>query len=122
MGHVPERPVHRARDQNIHGFMSERWRIEPEYAIKLDPSLGLLGVLLEPTTVIAKALEQVVFIGRRSFWDPRTLLVTGAGPIGLLAALAAKTFGLDVHVLDQMESGTKPDLVRALARPIIPGH
>jgi threonine dehydrogenase-like Zn-dependent dehydrogenase len=100
--------------KNIHGFMSERWRIEPEYAIKLDPSLGLLGVLLEPTTVIAKALEQVVFIGRRSFWDPRTLLVTGAGPIGLLAALAAKTFGLDVHVLDQMESGTKPDLVRAL--------
>ena len=100
--------------KSIHGFMSERWRIEPEYAIKLDPSLGLLGVLLEPTTVIAKALEQVVFIGRRSFWDPRTLLVTGAGPIGLLAALAAKTFGLDVHVLDRMKTGTKPNLVRAL--------
>jgi glucose 1-dehydrogenase len=100
--------------KQIHGFMSERWRIEPEYAIKLDPSLGLLGVLLEPTTVIAKALEQVAFIGRRSFWEPRTLLVTGAGPIGLLAALAAKTFGLDVHVLDRMKSGTKPDLVRAL--------
>ena len=100
--------------KQIHGFMSERWRIEPEYAIKVDPSLGLLGVLLEPTTVIAKALEQVVFIGRRSFWEPRTVLVTGAGPIGLLAALAAKMFGLDVHVLDRMESGTKPDLVRAL--------
>ena len=24
--------------KEIHGFMSERWRIEPEYAIKLDPS------------------------------------------------------------------------------------
>jgi threonine dehydrogenase-like Zn-dependent dehydrogenase len=80
----------------------------------VEPSLGLLGVLLEPTTVIAKALEQVVFIGRRAFWEPRTLLVTGAGPIGLLAALAAKMFGLDVHVLDRMESGSKPDLVRAL--------
>jgi glucose 1-dehydrogenase len=45
--------------KQIHGFMSERWRIEPEYAIKLDPSLGLLGVLLEPTTVSVKALEQV---------------------------------------------------------------
>ncbi len=45
--------------KEIHGFMSERWRIEPEYAIKVDPSLGILGVLLEPTTVIAKALEQV---------------------------------------------------------------
>jgi threonine dehydrogenase-like Zn-dependent dehydrogenase len=100
--------------KQIHGFMSERWRIEPEYAIKVDPSLGILGVLLEPTTVIAKALEQVAMIGRRSFWEPKTVLVTGAGPIGLLAALAARTAGLDVHVLDRMESGAKPDLVRAL--------
>jgi glucose 1-dehydrogenase len=100
--------------KQIHGFMSERWRIEPEYAIKVDPGLGLLGVLLEPTTVIAKALEQVVFIGRRSFWEPRTVLVTGAGPIGLLAALAATMHGLDVHVFDRSETGTKPDLVRAL--------
>jgi len=100
--------------KEIHGFMSERWRIEPEYAVKVDPSLGLLGVLLEPATVITKALEQVAIIGRRSFWEPRTLLVTGAGPIGLLAALAAKLHGLDVHVLDRMGSGTKPDLVRAL--------
>jgi threonine dehydrogenase-like Zn-dependent dehydrogenase len=100
--------------KEIHGFMSERWRIEPEYAIKVDSSLGLLGVLLEPTTVIAKALEQVSAIGRRSFWEPRTVLVTGAGPIGLLAALAAKMHGLDVHVLDRAETGSKPDLVRAL--------
>jgi threonine dehydrogenase-like Zn-dependent dehydrogenase len=100
--------------KEIHGFMSERWRIEPEYTIKVDPSLGILGVLLEPTTVITKALEQVAIIGRRSFWEPRTVLVTGAGPIGLLAALAAKSAGLDVHVLDRMESGPKPDLVRAL--------
>ncbi len=52
--------------KEIHGFMSERWRIEPEYAIKVDPSLGILGVLLEPMTVIAKALEQVV-AGRPAF-------------------------------------------------------
>lgn len=100
--------------KQIHGFMSERWRIEPEYAIKVDPSLGLLGVLLEPTIVIAKALEEVVFIGRRSFWEQRTLLVTGVDPIRLLAALAARMFGLDVHVLDRMESNAKLDLVRAL--------
>jgi len=100
--------------KEIHGFMSECWRIEPEYAIKVDPTLGILGVLLEPTTVITKALEQVAVIGRRSFWEPKTVLVTGAGPIGLLAALAAKMFGLDVHVLDRVETGTKPELVRAL--------
>jgi len=100
--------------KQIHGFMSERWRIEPEYAMKVDPSLGILGVLLEPTTVIAKALEQVVAVGQRSFWQPKTVLVTGAGPIGLLAAFGARLHGTEVHVLDRAETGLKPDLVRAL--------
>jgi len=100
--------------KEIHGFMSQRWRIEPEYAMKLDPSLGILGVLLEPTTVIAKALEQVAAVGQRAFWQPRTVLVTGAGPIGLLAAFGATLSGIEVHVLDRVEAGLKPELVRAL--------
>jgi threonine dehydrogenase-like Zn-dependent dehydrogenase len=100
--------------KEIDGFMSERWRIEPEYAMKVDPSLGLLGVLLEPTTVVTKAWEQVTAVGQRAFWEPRTVLVTGAGPIGLLAALVGKQHGLDVHVLDRVDSGPKPELVRAL--------
>ena len=100
--------------KQIHGYMSERWRIEPEYAIRVDPALGILGVLLEPATVVAKALEQVGRIGRRSFWEPRTALITGAGPIALLAALFTKLYGLDVHVLSRAEGGLKADLVRQL--------
>lgn len=100
--------------KQIDGFMSERWRIEAEYAMKIDPSLGLLGVLLEPTTVVAKAWEQVIKIGSRAFWEPRTVLVTGAGPIGLLAALIGTQRGLEIHVLDRADSGPKPELVRAL--------
>jgi threonine dehydrogenase-like Zn-dependent dehydrogenase len=102
--------------KQIDGFMSERWRVEPEYAIKVDSSLGILGVLLEPTTVITKAWEQVgaIGFGRQSYWEPRNVLITGAGPIGLLAALKGVQRGLEVHVLDRVESGPKPDLVRAL--------
>ena len=100
--------------KEIDGFMSERWRIEPEYAIKVNPSLGILGVLLEPTTVIIKALEQVLAVGQRAFWEPKTVLVTGAGPIGLLAAAVTSLGGYEVHVLDRVETGLKPDLVRAL--------
>ena len=100
--------------KQIDGYMSERWRIEPEYAIKVDSSLGLLGVLLEPTTVVAKAWEHTLAVGRRAFWEPQTALVTGAGPIGLLGAMIGVQLGLDVHVLDRAESGPKPDLVRAL--------
>jgi threonine dehydrogenase-like Zn-dependent dehydrogenase len=100
--------------KEIDGYMSERWRIEPEYAMKVDPSLGILGVLLEPTTVVAKAWEHILAVGRRAFWEPKTVLVTGAGPIGLLGALLGKQLGLDVHVLDRNETGPKPELVRAL--------
>ena len=45
------------------------------------------GVLLEPTTVVAKAWELVGAMRARAFWEPRAVLVTGAGPIGMLAAL-----------------------------------
>jgi glucose 1-dehydrogenase len=100
--------------KEIDGFMSGRWRIEPEYVMKVDHSLGLLGVLLEPTTVVTKAWEQIAAVGQRAFWEPRTVLVTGAGPIGLLAGLIGKQHGLEVHVLDRAESGPKPELVRAL--------
>ncbi|HUL03800.1 MAG TPA: glucose 1-dehydrogenase [Gemmatimonadales bacterium] len=100
--------------KQLDGFMSEQWRIEPEYVMRLDPSLGLLGVLIEPTTVVAKAWEQVARVGQRAFWEPRVALVTGAGPIGLLAALLGRQRGLEVHVLDRVASGPKPDLVRAL--------
>jgi glucose 1-dehydrogenase len=100
--------------KQIDGYMSEHWRIEPDYAIKVDPTLGILGVLLEPTTVVAKAWEEVDKIGQRAFWEPKTVLVTGAGPIGLLAALLGKQRGFEVHVLDRAESGAKPLLVRSL--------
>ena len=100
--------------KEIDGFMSERWRIEPGYFTRVDPSLGLLGVLLEPTTVVAKAWELVAAMRARAFWQPRTVLVTGAGPIGMLAALIGAQNGLDVHVLDRVTEGAKPQLVRDL--------
>jgi glucose 1-dehydrogenase len=100
--------------KQVHGFMSERWRIEPEYLVRVDAELGHLGVLLEPTTVVAKAWAQIVMIGQRTFWEPLTVLVVGAGPIGLLAALIGGQLGREVHVLDRVTTGPKPALVEQL--------
>jgi threonine dehydrogenase-like Zn-dependent dehydrogenase len=96
------------------GYLSERYRITADFVVKVDAQLGLLGVLLEPTSVVAKAWEEVERVGRRAHWAPHSVLVTGAGPIGLLAALLGVQRSLDVHVLDRMNEGVKPDLVRAL--------
>ncbi len=97
--------------KQIDGFMSERWRIEPGFYTKVEPSLGFLGVLLEPATVVAKAWELVGAMRSRAFWEPRRALITGAGPIGMLAALIGVQHGLDVDVLDRVTGGDKPKLV-----------
>ncbi|MET9962796.1 glucose 1-dehydrogenase [Streptomyces sp. NPDC006326] len=97
-----------------HGYASQSWSVECDYAVGVDPGLERVGVLLEPTSVVAKAWEQVVRVGGRSWFEPRRVLVTGAGPIGLLAALLGVQRGLEVHVLDRVTSGPKPGLVADL--------
>ncbi|MFD2795984.1 glucose 1-dehydrogenase [Promicromonospora vindobonensis] len=98
----------------IDGFASERWTVEADYAVSLDPSLADVGMLLEPTTVVAKAWEQIELVGQRAWFEPKVALVTGAGPIGLLAALLGVQRGLEVHVLDRVTDGPKPELVAQL--------
>jgi threonine dehydrogenase-like Zn-dependent dehydrogenase len=98
--------------KGLHGFARDRWRLEPDAVVRLDPGLSRVGVLLEPATIVAKAWEQIDRIGRRAFFDPKVAVVTGAGPVGLLAALLGVQRGLEVHVFDQVSHGPKPDLVR----------
>ncbi|MBE1485248.1 glucose 1-dehydrogenase [Plantactinospora soyae] len=100
--------------KGLQGFARDRWRIPPKFAVRLDPKLAELGMLLEPTSVVAKAWEHIERIGSRATWEPRTVLVAGAGPIGLLAALLAAQRGLEVHVLNRSANGEKPALVEAL--------
>lgn len=101
--------------KGLHGFGSELFRIEAGFAVKIDPALDRLGVLLEPASILAKAWEEIALIERRA--PPparRTLLVTGAGPIGLIAGLMGRQRDFDVHVFDRPSGGTKPALVRDL--------
>lgn len=100
--------------EGMDGFARERWRGEPEEMVKLDPSLDRVGVLLEPATILAKAWEQIDRIGSRAYFRPRVAAVTGAGPVGLLAALFGVQRGLEVHVFDLEEDGPKADLVKEL--------
>ena len=105
-----------------HGFGSERWRIEPEFALQVEPRLQDIGVLIEPGSVLAKAWEHIEHIGQRAHWRPQSVLVTGAGPIGLLAALMGRQRGLAVHVLDQVTDGPKPKLVEDLGAKYYVGN
>ncbi len=100
--------------KELDGFGSERWRVESDYCIKLDPALRSVGMLMEPTTIMAKAVQRIEQISALTGFRAVRLLVTGAGPIGLLGAMLGVQHGLEVHVLDQVTAGPKPALVADL--------
>jgi threonine dehydrogenase-like Zn-dependent dehydrogenase len=90
--------------------------------VKVPASLGELGVLIEPASSVAKAWEQVGRVSARcASYTPRRVLVTGAGPIGLLAALLGVHRGYQVDVLDRALDGPKPALVRELGARYVTG-
>jgi threonine dehydrogenase-like Zn-dependent dehydrogenase len=97
-----------------HGFLVERFTEDPAYLVPVPEHLFEVGMLVEPTTISAKALEQVDTVQRRLTWQPQRALVTGAGAIGLLAAMLLSLRGLEVIVFNRSRSGPKPDLVEAL--------
>jgi threonine dehydrogenase-like Zn-dependent dehydrogenase len=96
------------------GYGRERFRIDPRFAVLVPPTLGDLGVLVEPTSVVAKAFEHVARIGARASFAPKQALITGTGPIGLLATMLARQRGLETYVMGRATEGVKPELVEAL--------
>jgi len=98
-----------------HGFGAERFRIEPEFAIRVAPDLGLAAVLMEPTSIVAKAWDHIGRVAARArSAAPQRVLVTGAGPIGLLAAMISVQRGHDTHVFDRSPEGPKPKLTAGI--------
>jgi threonine dehydrogenase-like Zn-dependent dehydrogenase len=100
--------------KGAHGYAVERFAIDPAYAVKIDRNLRDTGVLLEPASIVAKAWDHIERIAARSVWKPESVLVTGAGPIGLLAAMMGIQRGLEMAVFDHNQKGIKPKLARQL--------
>ncbi len=85
----------------LHGYWSEEWVEDVANLVRVPARFGDLGVLLEPMTIAEKALRQAAAIQRRlPTWQPRTALVYGGGPIGVLAALVLRARDIDTVVFD----------------------
>jgi threonine dehydrogenase-like Zn-dependent dehydrogenase len=100
--------------KGLDGFMADQVAVAADHFVAVPDSLGELAVLTEPTSIVAKAWHEIDRISARASRRPRTVLVTGAGPVGLLAALLARQRGLETHVLDRVTDGPKPALVADL--------
>ena len=101
--------------RGLHGFMSERYAESPAYLIKLPATLRPFAVLLEPMSVVQKGIDHAYRIQQRLAWQPRTAVVLGAGPVGILAALSLRLRGLDVTVAARELEGSFKDRLLAEA-------
>ncbi len=81
----------------LHGYLTEHYVDSADYLVKIPPGLKDVAVLLEPTSIIEKGIEEAYEIQRRlKVWQPRKVAVMGAGTVGLLGAMALRSRGLDV--------------------------
>ena len=98
---ITSEEVYYERGINLcHGYMTESFVDDAEYMVKVPVNLKHLGVLSEPASVCAKALDQAYLAQQRlQVWNPKRAFVLGAGQIGLLATMMLKLRGLEVYTL-----------------------
>jgi glucose 1-dehydrogenase len=83
----------------LHGYLTEYYVEDHQYVFPLPPNLAEVGVLLEPTTVAEKGINQAYAIQERlKVWEPKSACILGSGTVGLLTALVARLRGLELTV------------------------
>src|SRR5919205_2593069 len=83
----------------LHGYLTEYYVEDHQYVFPLPANLAEVGVLLEPTTVAEKGINQAYEIQRRlKVWQPQRACILGSGTVGLLTALVARLRGLELTV------------------------
>jgi len=93
-GHYYEHGIYK-----LHGFASEWAVTDANYLVKVPRELADVAVLLEPTSIVEKALHQIYTIQNRMIWEPKTALMLGAGPIGQLGTVLLRLRGLEVFTM-----------------------
>ena len=85
---------------NLHGFLTEYFVEDEAYTVRVPDGIAHLHCLMEPMSVVAKAIWQMDEVQRRlRVWKPKVAFVMGAGQIGLLAALFLRLRGCEVYVI-----------------------
>lgn len=106
-GNYEERGIRRR-----HGYLAESYAELPEYLVRVPRELEKFAVLLEPMSVVQKALREVYTIQRRMPWEPKRMLITGAGSVGTLAACIARLKGLEVIIYSRGPSRGADHVIR----------
>lgn len=112
-----------------HGYMTEYVVEEHRFLSKVPAALRPYGVLVEPLTIAEKAIEQVRDVQNRLPWKRpqgaglgagHQAVVLGAGPVGLLGAMALRVAGFDVWVYSRHTPGDgRAEIVSAIGAEFV---
>jgi glucose 1-dehydrogenase len=114
------------------GFQAEYVVDKEKYLIKVPESIKEIGVLTEPMSVAAKAIDEAmiiqgarlknIFPGER-WLEGKKALVAGIGAIGLMAAFALRLRGVEVIGLDVVDEGTlRPQILKQIGGTYVDGR
>jgi threonine dehydrogenase-like Zn-dependent dehydrogenase len=96
----------------LHGFMSEAYAEDTFYLVKVPSQLIETATLAEPLSIVEKGIDHAMRIQSRFSWEPKKALVMGAGPVGMLGAVALRIRGYEVIVASlEAEGGRKDKLL-----------
>lgn len=117
-----------------HGYMTEFVVEEARYLVPVPRQLREVAVLVEPLTIAEKALLQVWSIQQRLPWACEVApgkgpahchraVVLGAGPVGLLGAMALTAAGFDTFVYSRSPGAeNRKELAEAFGAHYIPAE
>jgi len=116
----------------LDGYQAEFMVDREPYIVRVPPELEPVGVLTEPLSVVEKAIDEAVRVqcarlpdasATPAWLSGRRCLVSGLGPIGLLAALALRLRGAEVYGLDIVDAATsRPQWLAAIGGQYVDGR
>ena len=116
----------------LDGFQSHYVVDEERYFVKVPESIKDIGVLTEPMSVAAKAIDEALIVQKARFsgfedtslWmKGKKALIGGVGAVGLLAAFALRLRGAEVYGLDIVdENNLRPQILKEIGGMYIDGR
>jgi threonine dehydrogenase-like Zn-dependent dehydrogenase len=101
--------------KGLDGYQAEFVVDQEQYVVRVPPALESVGVLMEPLSIVEKAIDEMLRVqivrcpeaATTPDWlFGRRCLVAGLGPVGLLGAMVLRLSGADVYGLDVVDAGS----------------
>ena len=101
--------------RGMDGYQTEYAVDQEQYAVRVSAELEPAGVLMEPLSVVEKAIDEALRVQTvrcpdaataPDWFHGRRCLVAGLGPVGLLAAMVLRLRGGEVYGLDVVDSNS----------------